>query len=779
MLQTLGKARTMRVKNATMEHFGRLLTQGLKSIAALEKTELTDLQHELGREIGVSVWTIYKWRKGTSIPNDDRTIGLLAKACIQRGRMDRQWLADFLLHTIYSNKQALIEQLFPISVGAAITQNLPRRHHTKLIGRDRELAAIKSFLSPRHRVGVVCISGGGGVGKTALALEVAHICSEDNINLPPEERFDAIIWVTAKNVELLPAGQAQRHPTFTDLDGIYRAIADLLDIPVIFRTATQAEQNIIITRLLAEKRVLLMLDNLEDVDDNELMIFLRDLPAPSKAVITTRHRIDVAVPVYLHTLDEDTAHELVHMECERHNLIMNDAHVKMLLHRTGGLPLAIIRTIGRMAWRGSNVETEIQHLDDPKNEIYDFCFAKTVALIQRGDAYALFMTLALFAADTNRESLGFVAGFGDDRLRRDEGLSDLEVLSLCHKNGDVFGLEPLTRTQALTELRSNPDFDAAARERWLEWYLNLTAHYGGRDGLEMHLRYDRLEEDWDNVLAVVRWCMDQGRYGDVLDLWEHVRDFTHIYGFWTDRLSLLNWLIVEADNRRDYPTTVEVMYYRAFTLTLTGPSTRLEEAESLLQRCWSLKDYSSPAMQARVAALLASLYIKHGRYTDAHHWLDTGEDLLRSSQLEPIELARERTSLLFDRGENWIMMSDYGKAQEVFEEMLEQAEISGWQRSVGYAQNWLAYTALLCKNPDLGERYLRQGFPIASRIKERRLSAYFKRTFAYYYREIGDHAEAMKWAEDALDSFERLGMPPDIREMQELIEQIRMNTEAV
>src|SRR5215207_841715 len=270
-----------RNKNS-MDHFGKLLTQGLKSIAALEKTDLTELQHELGKEIGVSVWTIYKWRKGTSIPNDDRTIALLAKACIQRGRMDRAWLVDFLRNTIYSEKQAFIEQLFPDYKSTAVTHNLPRRQHQRLIGREREMGEIRNFLSPRHRVGVVCISGGGGVGKTALALEVAHFCYENGTSLPSHERFDAIIWVTAKSIELLATGQVQRQPTFTDLDGIYRAIADLLDIPVIFRTATQAQKNISVTRLLAQKRILLMLDNLEDVDDQELMVFLRELPAPSK-----------------------------------------------------------------------------------------------------------------------------------------------------------------------------------------------------------------------------------------------------------------------------------------------------------------------------------------------------------------------------------------------------------------------------------------------------------------------------------------------------------------
>ncbi|HEX2618849.1 MAG TPA: hypothetical protein VHL11_01845, partial [Phototrophicaceae bacterium] len=468
-------------------------------------------------------------------------------------------------------------------------------------------------------------------------------------------------------------------------------------------------------------------------------------------------------------------HELVRMESEGHNLVMREDHVQTLLHRTGGLPLAIIRTIARMAWRGSSVETELQHLEDPDNEIYDFCFSKTIALIQPGDGFLLFMSLAIFAADVSREALGFVAGFGSDVLTRDEGLSDLEVLSLCHKNQDCFGIEPLTRTQALRELGAHPNFKAEACERWVKWYLNFTARYGGRDGLEMHLRYDYLEQDWNNVLAVLNWCINQGRYDDLLILWNNVRDFTHIYGFWADRLNLLDWLVVEANNRLDYPTVVQTMYDRAFTLTLTGPTTRLEEADALLQRCWTLRHYAPPALQARVAALTASLYIKYRKLIEAHQWLDTGEAILRASKLEPIELARERTSLLYDRGENWLLMGEYTKAQETFEDMLEQGKTSGWQRSIAYAENWLAYTALFQKNADVSKQYMEHGWTVASRIKEKRLTAYFKRTFAYYYYEIAQQKEAFRWAEDALDTFERLGMLPDTREMQEFIERLKVN----
>lgn len=752
-----------------MEHFGELLTQGLKSIGALENKDLTDLQRELGRDIGISVWTIYKWRKGKSIPNDDRTIELLARACVQRGRMDSLWLNSFLYSTIYSNKQALITDLFPGQVTNSIVQNLPRCQHIRLVGRDHEMNEIRKFLSPYHRVGVVCISGGGGIGKSALALEIAHLCYEESLLAPANERFDAIIWITAKSVELLPVGQIRRKATFSDLDSIYRAIADLLDVPVIFRTATHSQQSLIITRLLANKRVLLMLDNLEDVDDNELLIFLRDLPAPSKAIITTRHRIDVAVPIYLHMLDEQTATELIQIECERHKLSMTGDQFKTLIRYTGGLPLAIIHTIGRMAWRGSSIETEIQHLSNVENDIYDFCFAKTLALIRRSDAHALFMALSIFAADIDRESLGYVAGFDDNPLRRDEGLSDIEVLSLCYKDGQCFGLEPLTRTQALSELLHNPQFEEQARDRWILWCHNFSRHYGGRDWMEMHLNYDLLEDAWTNILGVLHWCQDHSRSEDLIQLWTQLRDFTHIYGYWSDRLNLLEWMIVDAENRDDYATLVELMFDRAFTLTLTGPSTRLEEADALLQRCWSLRQYVNLPVQARIAALRASLLIKYDKHNEANQWLDKAEDLLSQTDLEPVELARERTSLLYDRGENWFVMGQYEQAYTVFLEMLEQAQMCSWQRSTLHAQNWLAYTLIFRKMPDECEEYLRTGWAIASRVKEKRLVAYFKRTHAYYYAEIGDFSSALEWAEDALDAFERLGMPRDIDMMHDMI----------
>jgi tetratricopeptide (TPR) repeat protein len=513
------------------------------------------------------------------------------------------------------------------------------------------------------------------------------------------------------------------------------------------------------------------------VDDQEFMVFLRDLPAPSKAIITTRHRIDVAVPVHLHALDHAQAFELVQLECERNGLQMSDDQSDQLLQQTGGLPLAIVRTIGRMAWRGSSIETELLHLSDPENDAYDFCFGKTIALIKPGDAYHLFLTLAIFATHASREVLGFVAGFENDVTCRDEALSDLEVLSLCTRENDRFDLEPMTRTHALAELRAVPEFEQQVRARWRQWYLQFAQNYGGIDWQEWHTRYDVLEKEWGNLLAVMQWCMVKRLYEDVMQLWYHVRDFTHIYGYWSDRLDLLEWIISDAENRREWAVIVAALNDKGFTLTLTGSPSRLIEAETVLQRAWSLRNYANAAIQARTAALIGSLCARQQKYDETHQWLDASEELLRTACLDPTEGARELTSTLFDRGETWLMMGDYDRAEQVFRDMLNHAQICGWQRGQLYGQNWLAYTGILQGNLTLAEELLQQGWPAALRNKEKRLIAMYRRSFACLYQRQGDPVEAYTRAVEALDNFERLGMTAEIGELQRLLETLLASRE--
>ncbi|MBA3531453.1 MAG: AAA family ATPase [Ardenticatenales bacterium] len=660
--------------------FGDLLSQGLRSIAARENKALLALEDELGYKFGITRWAIERWRRG-AVPDPER-VEALARTCMQRGAMDRTWLIHFLKQAHHYDWQALVEELcpgtIPLPEAPILRHNLPRRLHEHLVGREQELADLHRYLSADHRLGVVCLSGLAGVGKSALALECAHRYLEGD-TLPVGERFTAIVWMTAKQAELLPAGLTPRRPTFRDLDGLYRALAEVLDLPAITRVVGRAEQEVIVARTLAERRVLLIVDNLEDIDDPTLLVFLRELPSPSKAIVTTRHRIDVAVPIHLQALQASAARDLIDNECRRHTLRLAEEQAERLLRRTGGLPLAIVRTIGRMAWRGSHIEAELRQLGDPTNDLYAFCYEHSIALIRSGDAHRLFMALALFATDSSRHALGYVAGFENDILGRDEGLSELEVLSLITRNDDRFSLDPLTRIRARDELDTTPDFEQATRERWLAWYQHIA------EKLEEPAHFSAFQTEADTLLKVIKWLITTGQMDNAAKLFCQVRLFLFGIGYWVPLSDIAERVVDWAEVQEEVGAFIAAM---RSLLRIAREREDLSRMEALLER---MQRFALPVKsemleaelwltQARVARIrgdwpferlvgtiqqaldlfqqysrwrrvltcfniLGNLYLKEKRFADAALCYRTGLDML-AKQREQVRGAREWQAIL-------------------------------------------------------------------------------------------------------------------------------------
>lgn len=75
-----------------------------------------------------------------------------------------------------------------------------------------------------------------------------------------------------------------------------------------------------------------------------------------------------------------------------------------------------------------------------------------------------------------------------------------------------------------------------------------------------------MEAEWENIRAVLEWCISQARYSDVRTIWQHIKGYVHVREYWDERLDWTAWLIEAAKQVGDWAFAVEVMSDRAGTL---------------------------------------------------------------------------------------------------------------------------------------------------------------------------------------------------------------------
>src|SRR5262249_16252968 len=143
--------------------------------------------------------------------------------------------------------------------------NLPT-HLGTLIGRERELADLAGLLR-RPEVRLLTLTGPGGIGKTRLALQAAQLLIEDSPPLLLQRETNA---APPRGYPAGWAGGEGRFPDgawFIDLapvtDQIQVAATIARDLgATVLADKTPAE---VLAAFLREKRLLLMLDNFEQV----------------------------------------------------------------------------------------------------------------------------------------------------------------------------------------------------------------------------------------------------------------------------------------------------------------------------------------------------------------------------------------------------------------------------------------------------------------------------------------------------------------------------------
>jgi tetratricopeptide (TPR) repeat protein len=648
-----------------------------------------------------------------------------------------------------------------------VLHNLPQPDYVRFVGREEELASVHALLSPSERAWVVTIDGIGGIGKSALALEVAHRYRREHDQLPPEERFRAIIWSSAKASVLTASGIAPRQQITRTLEDIYATIAVTLEREDINR-ARPEDRDRVVAKALTGQRTLLIVDNLETVDDERVNAFLRELPAPTKAIVTTRHRIDVAYPVRLTGMSEEDGLALIAQEREKKNAPLTPADAKKLFDRTGGVPLAMVWSVAQIG-SGYNVDTLLRRLAQPTSDIALYCFEAALKRIKGKPAHKLLMALALFVPDASREALGYVADL--PVLDRDDGLVELERLSLVNRHAGRFNFLPLTKVFAANELTSHRDFREEASSRWIEYLKGLCD--SGESEYFWRYRTYRFIEEGDNLIEAIRWSYEYGTNEDVFSLTLAAYEYLEVVGQWNEVLELCGKALALAESSQNARAIARLSQVMGWILGSRG---EYAEAEAHFSRALSnYEQEEERAGQSIALHLLARNYRQQEAFAEARELCDRAweiaqdlgaGDLKALIQTEYGKLARDM--------EDWeLAWHHFTGVKQWFEERKEETP-----RDESLARgNWgqLALVAYHLGRPKEARDLCLKSLEFFETHGAKGYVATLKYRLALAEQALGEHEAALEHVREAMDWFDRLGMKPDYEEAEELIQRLEQD----
>lgn len=648
--------------------------------------------------------------------------------------------------------------------------NLPARSYSQFIGREQEMKKILEYLDHNHAAHIITIDGIGGVGKTTLALEAAYLCLEATRNhVYDKPHFEAFVFTSAKIQSLDSDGIRQELNPHRSLGDIFRAIymtftdSEIMQVP-------HKDQINHIRNILSKQNTLIIVDNIDTVEDlEEVKSFLYYLPANVKVLITSREKFTF-LPISLNCLSMDESIKLIRQQAQEKQIDLTTQDIEHLCIVTGGLPLAIVYAVGRLA-ACHRIDFVLERVGSAEGDPARFMFQRSVEEMQGKAAHKLLMARAIFSDPPTQSSLVEVSGLTDSPHDIDEALAYLERLSFLSlkQTSRRYEMLSFTRQYALVQLSKHKDFEQQARERWVSFYLDFANKHGGEDWIQWS-GYAELEKEILNLHAVLDWCKEQNDYDKVKELVLLLNHYASLYGRWPQYLDWLDWLVLQSKNRGDWSTVIKVVIAKSWLLMRSWSVQDLEETPKLLMEVWEIRKHADKQTQADLAESIARLWIKKEDHQSAQKFLNDEEIIVINADFSEDLHIRYYIPILYHRAVIHYRKQDYALARGGFSAVLENANKIQWHRVISSSKNWLADIAIEENDRDTAKRLITEGLMMTENnpIQRRRFARY-QRSRARWEKKWGILEESRRYAEQAIDNFERLGMIKEKEAMQDFI----------
>ena len=662
----------------------------------------------------------------------------------------------------------------------AILASLPRRPY--YVGREEEIKTILQSLQPDNRTFIVGIEGIGGVGKSALAIEISHRCVE-------KELFESVIWISAKESVLTLHGVEPIIPEAKSLTDILITIGTNLGNPTIGNLALP-DQIRRAYNLLARHTTLLILDNFESLsrkEQHDILEFLRKSPITLKVIVTSRERVAEGQIVRLQGLSQEESNALLKWDAQQKNIHLTNEQNRHLIDLTGGLPLALLWVQGQVAVLGYSVTQVLDKLSlDSNIPILQYCFNHSWNLLKDGNEKNLLFILALQPEAVSREALKDISGIENDEAF-ESAISDLLQLTLTEHepDRDYFSILPLTRRFIRTQFAGSRKFIQQAEWKNAQYYGRLVSQMSS---FKEWRGYEKLLLDRNNILSAAQWCYKAIQKKTASNaLPKRSRDIASVLvqigvqfgsvlwqrAFWYDRLTLAHAALKAADLLSDWKSASTFARNISWIYFYQGDYLRaLRWAEEALSATTLTED---KLLIAAAKRSLGTVELRLGNFDRSRSLL---MEVLKTSE----EFPRDDYGIYsmgfaqYGLGDLEYALGNLEKAREWYQKALET-----WQdpvrkdpiRHISYALNGLGFVELKNENFVEAEYFFREGIRSAEEFGRVDELARGQFGLASVHIETDtDLDTALVLVNESLDSFQHQGMQHEIRQSQELHERI-------